>query len=519
MALRDGDLAYLHVHPTGDPATGRPRPGPAIDVRRHGALGRGLPAVPGLPARRRGPHDRCVHALDEPSTDERAGTPDDVELADRRHDLRLVRGRIEKKLNRIDGVTATVNYATEKARSTTADGVTTDDLIATVERPATPRRCPPPPTQAGDAATEPDAAASLRRRLLVSAAAQPCRSSLLAMVPALQFDYWQWLSLALAAPVVVWGGWPFHRAALDQPAARRRHDGHADLGRHAGRVRLVAVRAVPRHGRRARHDAPVRAHRRPRRRRGNIYLEVAAGVTMFILAGRYFEARAKRRAGAALRALLDLGAKDVARPARRRREPHPGRRSSRSATCSSSGPGEKIATDGVVERGHLARSTPRCSPASRCRSRSGPGDAVAGATVNAGGRLVVRATRVGADTQLAQMARLVEEAQNGKAEVQRLADRVSAVFVPIVIGARGRHLGFWLGTGAGATAAFTAAVAVLIIACPCALGLATPTALHGRHRPRRPAGHPDQGPARSWSRPAASTPSCSTRPARSPPAG
>ncbi|MFJ8773088.1 heavy metal translocating P-type ATPase [Streptomyces microflavus] len=435
--------------------------------------------------------------------------------------------RVEKKLNRMDGVTATVNYATEKARVTFAEGLELADLVATVEktgytaRPiAPPKRNPerkpegkpggkptpeqgpgqrpqpepepgpeyrqepeqatdpdPTPADVSAAAAEAERAASLaalRQRLIVSAVLS-VPVVLLAMVPALQFDNWQWLSLTLAAPVVVWGGLPFHRATW----TNLRH-GAATMDTLVSMGTLAAFgwslwalflgdAGMPgmRHG----FDLTVsRADAS-----STIYLEVAAGVITFILLGRYLEARAKRKSGAALRALIHLGAKDV--------------------TVLRSGtevrvradrlvvgdrfvvrPGEKIATDGMVVEGSSA------VDASMLTGESVPvevaaGDSVTGATINAGGRLVIEATRIGSDTQLARMARLVEDAQNGKAAAQRLADRISAVFVPIVIALALGTLGFWLGSGAGLTAAFTAAVAVLIIACPCALGLATPTAL------------------------------------------
>ncbi|MGN2362281.1 heavy metal translocating P-type ATPase [Streptomyces luridiscabiei] len=447
--------------------------------------------------------------------------------------------RVEKKLNRMNGVTATVNYATEKARVTFAEGLELADLVATVEKTGytarpiappernperkpegkpegkpggkpggkpTPEQGPAPeqgpgqrprpepgpeyrqePEQANDpaptpadvsaAAAEAEQAASLaalRQRLIVSAVLS-VPVVLLAMVPALQFDNWQWLSLTLAAPVVVWGGLPFHRATW----TNLRH-GAATMDTLVSMGTLAAFgwslwalflgdAGMPgmRHG----FDLTVsRADAS-----STIYLEVAAGVITFILLGRYLEARAKRKSGAALRALMHLGAKDV--------------------TVLRSGtevrvradrlvvgdrfvvrPGEKIATDGTVVEGSSA------VDASMLTGESVPvevatGDSVTGATINAGGRLVIEATRIGSDTQLARMARLVEDAQNGKAAAQRLADRISAVFVPIVIALALGTLGFWLGSGAGLTAAFTAAVAVLIIACPCALGLATPTAL------------------------------------------
>ncbi|MGX8275882.1 MULTISPECIES: heavy metal translocating P-type ATPase [unclassified Streptomyces] len=488
--------------------------------------------------------------------------------------------RVEKKLNRMDGVTATVNYATEKARVTFGEGLKLGDLVATVEKtgytarpvarparrtasagpdaatsapppPATPPSPDPGPPSARSTDTDPDLSppatppdtdpapaspatpgtapapspgtapaappeaaqnsapeftsesvsesvsesasesipdsiardgeaeqeaslAALRQRLVVSAVlATPV--VLLAMVPALQFDFWQWLSLTLAAPVVVWGGLPFHRAAwTNAKHGAATMDTLVSLGTLAAFgwsvwALFLGDAGLPgmRHGfdlTVARADAT-----------STIYLEVAAGVITFILLGRYLEARAKRKSGAALRALMHLGARDVAvlRGGREVRVP---------ASTLVVGdrfvvrPGEKIATDGTVVEGSSA------VDASMLTGESVPvevtaGDTVTGATLNAGGRLVVEATRVGADTQLARMAELVQDAQNGKASAQRLADRISAVFVPIVITLALATLGYWLGNGAGLTAAFTAAVAVLIIACPCALGLATPTAL------------------------------------------
>ncbi|HEV8558126.1 MAG TPA: heavy metal translocating P-type ATPase [Actinophytocola sp.] len=385
--------------------------------------------------------------------------------------------RIEKKLNRMPGVTATVNYATEKASVRYADGVTTDDLIATVQQTGYTAGLPPPPPAAdgpADQAQSADALRSVRTRLWVSAVLS-LPVVVLAMVPAWQFTNWQWLSLTLAAPVVVYGGLPFHRAAwtnLRHGAATM--DTLISMGTLAAFgwsvwALFLGTAGVPgmTHpftlaiGRGGGADA--------------IYLEAAAGVTTFILAGRYFEARAKRRAGAALSALLELGAKDVTmlRDGTERRIPI-GQLAVGDRFLVR--PGEKIATDGQVEDGSSAVDASMLTGES-VPVEVRPGDAVVGATVNAGGRLIVRATRVGADTQLAQMARLVEQAQSGKAPVQRLADRISAVFVPIVIALAGATLGWWVGAGVGWTAAFTAAVAVLIIACPCALGLATPTAL------------------------------------------
>ncbi|MFF7292744.1 heavy metal translocating P-type ATPase [Microbacterium sp. NPDC008134] len=382
--------------------------------------------------------------------------------------------RIEKKLNRLDGVTATVNYATEKASVAVPSGYDPAVLIAEIEKAgytaALPERTPD---------TEPDAAGdpeldSLRTRLLVTIALTVPVIAM-AMIPALQFTYWQWASLTLAAPVVVWGGLPFHRAAwvnLRHGAATM--DTLVSMGTIAAflwslHALFFGMAGMPG------MTHPFEFVLSPSDSADAIYLEVAAGVTMFILAGRYFEKRSKRRAGAALRALLELGAKDVAvlREGIERRIPAEELRIGDEFVVR---PGEKIATDGVVVSGTSA------VDASMMTGESVPvevvaGDPVIGATVNAGGRLVVQATRVGADTQLAQMARLVEEAQTGKAEVQRLADRISGVFVPIVLVIALGTLVTWFVVGASTTMAFTAAVAVLVIACPCALGLATPTAL------------------------------------------
>ncbi|PKW07937.1 Cu+-exporting ATPase [Streptomyces sp. 1222.5] len=386
--------------------------------------------------------------------------------------------RVEKKLNRMDGVSATVNYATEKAKVTYSDGVQVADLIATVVKTGYTAEEPPPPEpapEAGPGTPEPDPElGTLRHRLLVSAAlAVPV--VLLAMIPALQFDDWQWLSLTLAAPVVVWGGAPFHRAAwtnLRHGAATM--DTLVSVGTLAAFGWSLWALFLGDAGMPGMHDE-FRLTVSRTDGASTVYLEVAAGVVALILLGRYLEARSKRRAGAALKALMELGAKDVAvlRDGREVRVP---------VASLAVGdrflvrPGEKVATDGTVVEGVSA------VDASMLTGESvpvdvGPGDRVTGATVNAGGRLVVAATRVGADTQLARMARLVEDAQNGKAEVQRLADRISAVFVPVVILIALGTFGVWLGFTGDTVAAFTAAVAVLIIACPCALGLATPTAL------------------------------------------
>ncbi|MGI5289044.1 heavy metal translocating P-type ATPase [Nonomuraea polychroma] len=379
--------------------------------------------------------------------------------------------RIERKLNKLDGVTATVNYATEKAKVTFGDGVAPEQLIAEVEKAGYTAALPAPPAQREEQQEPEDELRPLRNRL-ITAVVLSVPVIAMAMVPALQFTYWQWLSLTLAAPVVVYAGWPFHKAAW----TNLRH-GTATMDTLISMGTLAALgwslwalffgtAGVPG----MTHPFEFTIERTDGS--GNIYLEAAAGVTAFILAGRYFESRSKRRAGAALRALMELGAKDVELADGRRLPVERLKVGDRFIVR----PGEKIATDGVVEDGNSAVDASMLTGES-VPVEVKPGDAVTGATVNAGGRLIVRATRVGADTQLAQMARLVEEAQTGKAQVQRLADRISGIFVPIVIALAVGTLGFWLGTGGGAGAAFTAAVAVLIIACPCALGLATPTAL------------------------------------------
>jgi Cu+-exporting ATPase len=383
--------------------------------------------------------------------------------------------RIEKKLNRMDGVSATVNYATEKATVTLDDqGITAQDLIATVEQTGYTAALPEPARPDGSEPAPVDELRDLRTRLWVSLVLT-VPVVVLAMVPAWQFTNWQWLSLTLAAPVVAYGGLPFHRAAW----TNLRHgsatmDTLISMGTLAAFGWSVWALFFGTAGEPGMTHPFSFAVRRGDGA-GNIYLEAAAGVTLFLLAGRYFEARSKRRAGAALRALLHLGAKDVAvlRGGAEVRVPIDQLAVGDRFVVR---PGEKIATDGVVADGSSAVDV------SMLTGESVPvevtaGDQVVGATVNTGGRLVVQATRVGADTQLAQMAKLVEQAQAGKAAVQRLADRISGVFVPIVIAIAVGTLGYWIGTGNGATAAFTAAVAVLIIACPCALGLATPTAL------------------------------------------
>ncbi|HTF39947.1 MAG TPA: heavy metal translocating P-type ATPase, partial [Propionibacteriaceae bacterium] len=377
--------------------------------------------------------------------------------------------RIEKKLNRLEGVNATVNYATEKATVHAAKTTTAQTLIQSIEQTGYHATLP------AESPRDPDQELRQLRRRLIICAVLSLPVIMIAMVPAWQFPWWQWVSFALAAVVVTWGAWPFHRATL----LNLRHGSAtmdtlisigtlAAFGWSAYALLFGAAGEIgfthPFELRLARH-APT----------ANLYLESAVGITLFILLGRYLEAGAKRRSGAAVRALLELAPSEV-------------------TLLTMSGetvveatqlhvadrfvvrPGERVATDGVIISGHSALDASTVTGES-VPVEVGPGDAVVGATVNTHGRLVVEATRVGADTQLAQVARMVEAAQSGKAAVQRLADRVSAVFVPIVIALAVATLGFWLGQGSGVSFAFTSAVAVLIIACPCALGLATPTAL------------------------------------------
>jgi P-type Cu+ transporter len=383
--------------------------------------------------------------------------------------------RVERRLNKLDGVTATVNYATETASVDYDPAVEVEQLVAAVEAAGYAAVLPASGPEAEAAAPEGDPAAGLRRRLVLSALlAVPVLA--MSMIPALQFDNWQWLSLQMATPVVLWGAWPFHRAAWQNlKHATATMDTLISVGTLAAWLWSLYALFLG--------DAGLNGMRMPfdlipssGGGANEIYLETASIVTTFILAGRYFEARAKRRAGAALTALLELGAKDVAllgADGTERRAPidqlQPGDRFVVR-------PGEKVATDGVVEEGHSAVDMSMLTGES-VPVEVGPGAEVAGATVNAGGRLIVRATRVGSETSLAQIARLVSDAQTGKAPVQRLADRVSGVFVPVVFVIAVATLAFWLGTGQSASFAFTSAVAVLIIACPCALGLATPTAL------------------------------------------
>ena len=385
--------------------------------------------------------------------------------------------RIEKKLNKLDGVEASVNYATEKA-VVTAPGIDAQTLIDTVEATGYSAKLPEPPqtTAEGDAASEPEdrELVTLRQRLIGSIVLS-VPVIVLAMVPPLQFDYWQWLSLALAAPVIVWAAWPFHRAAwINARHGAATMDTLVSVGTSAAFIWSLYALFVGTAGHTGMtHGFEFSIH--PSDGAANIYLEVAAGVTMFILMGRYFEKRSKKQAGAAIRALAELGAKDVEvrRDGASTRIPIDALQVGDVFIVR---PGEKIATDGVIESGTSAIDESMLTGESVPVEVS-PGDRVTGATVNSSGLLEVRATRVGSDTQLAQMARLVEEAQSGKSETQRLADRISGVFVPIVIAIALGTLAAWLIWGDSPAQAFTAAVAVLIIACPCALGLATPTAL------------------------------------------
>ncbi|RLP82984.1 copper-translocating P-type ATPase [Mycetocola lacteus] len=386
--------------------------------------------------------------------------------------------RIEKKLNKLDGVEATVNYATEKARVAIPEGYDPALLIAEVEKAGYAATLPAPvkPNDVADPdAEDADPELIALRQRLIGSIVLSVPVILMAMIPALQFTYWQWASLALAAPVIIWGAWPFHRAAwvnLKHGAATM--DTLISMGTGAALLWSIYALFWGTAGMPG-MTHPFEFTIGPSDGASNIYLEVGAGVTMFILAGRYFEKRSKRQAGAALRALMELGAKEVS-VLRGGVETKIDVAELRVGDEFIVRPGEKIATDGVVTSGTSAVDASMLTGES-VPVEVEPGDTVTGATVNAGGRLVVRATRIGSDTQLAQMAKLVEEAQTGKAEVQRLADKISEVFVPIVIVIALVTLAGWLIAGFPAAAAFTAAVAVLVIACPCALGLATPTAL------------------------------------------
>jgi Cu+-exporting ATPase len=384
--------------------------------------------------------------------------------------------RVEKKLNKLDGVQATVNYATERASVEFDPKSASPDLLVQAVESAGYGAVLTPADSSAAAATSADPTAALRLRLIVSASLS-VPVLLLSMVPALQFDNWQWLAMQLATPVVLWGAWPFHRATLlNARHASATMDTLVSMGTLAAWGWSVTALFFG--------DAGVRGMTMtfsivPSRSASldHIYFEVAAVLTTFILAGRYFEARAKRRAGAALNALLELGAKDVSVLDSDGNE----RRIAIGQLAVGDRfvvrPGEKVATDGIVEEGASAVDQAMLTGESVPVEKH-VGDTVIGATVNAGGRLVVRATKIGDETALAQIGRLVTNAQSGKAPVQRLADRVAGIFVPIVILIAAATLGFWLAAGQSAAFALTAAVAVLIIACPCALGLATPTALN-----------------------------------------
>ncbi|MBT1683101.1 heavy metal translocating P-type ATPase [Curtobacterium flaccumfaciens] len=384
--------------------------------------------------------------------------------------------RIERKLGKLPGVTATVNYATEKAQVQVAAEGTADPeaLIAAVESAGYGATVPAPPAAAdADPAVDEDPTGPLRRRLVVSAVlAVPV--VVLSMVPALQFPNWQWLALTLAAPVAVWGALPFHRAAwVNARHGAATMDTLVSVGVLAAFGWSLYALFFGDAGTTGMHMTFSWFATDPEAT--DLYLEVATAVTVFILAGRYMEARAKTQSGAALRALLELGAKDatVLRDGAEHRVPTSSLVVGDVVVVR---PGERIPSDGLVQDGSSAVDLSMLTGES-VPVEVGPGDRVTGATINVGGRLVVAITRVGADTELARMGRLVEDAQTVKAEVQRLVDRVSGVFVPIVIVLAVLAFVGWLVFGGSVTAAFTAAVATLIIACPCALGLATPTAL------------------------------------------
>jgi Cu+-exporting ATPase len=375
--------------------------------------------------------------------------------------------RIERKLNKLPGVTASVNYATESASVTLPADLAVDDAIRTVEAAGYGAHLPEP------AGADTDELAPLRRRLIVSTVlAVPVVA--LSMIPVLQFPGWQWAVLVLALPVAVWGAWPFHRAA----AINARHraatmDTLVSVGVAAATVWSVwalVLGGAGHIGMRMAFSWFPHPGVAP-----EPYFEMAAAVTVFLLAGRYFEARAKDRSGAALQALLALGA-PTARVFRDGVETEVPTAALQVGDRFVVRPGERIATDGTITDGTSAIDT-SVMTGEAVPVEVGPGDTVIGATVNVGGRLIVEATRVGHDTELARIGRLVVSAQTGKAEVQRLADRVSAVFVPIVMGLAVLTLIGWLLLTGDVQAAFTAAVATLVIACPCALGLATPTAL------------------------------------------
>ena len=418
----------------------------------------------------------------EPLTASTAQTADTVNFLDVELDITGMTcsscaNRIERKLNKLPGVEATVNYATEKARVRAPEGTDTAQFLETVKAAGYSAVIPAPISETPDAASPPaadDRAAQLLHRLLVSTALT-VPVVLLSMIPALQFTYWQWLALTLAAPVAVWGAWPFHRAA----AINLRHgaatmDTLISLGVIAAFGWSLYALFVGGAGEAGMHMT-MTFFGTPHGGASEIYLEVAAAVTVFILLGKYIEARASRESGAALRALLELGAKDatVLRDGIEQRI---------AVSALAVGdhvvvrPGEKIASDALVIEGNSAVDASMLTGES-VPVEVGPDDRVTGATLNVGGRLVIEITRVGRDTELARLGRLVEEAQTGKADIQRLADRVSAIFVPVVLGLAVVAFVGWIIAGGPIELAFTAAVTTLVIACPCALGLATPTAL------------------------------------------
>ena len=380
--------------------------------------------------------------------------------------------RIEKRLNMLDGVEATVNYATERAYVARLGGHEPTELITAVR--ATGYTAALPVTDAAEPGAE-SAAATRRLALRVIVCTPPAVAVIvLAMAPSLQFRGWQWASLALALPVAIWGGWPLHRAALTGlQHGITTMDTLVSLGITASLLWSVQAMLFGGAGT-AGMKMPFAVTFGPVSQ-GTLYFDVAAGVTVAVLAGRYLESRAKLQAGSALTALARLGAKTVAvlRDGTERRE------DAAELACGDefvTRPGEKIATDGVVVAGTSAVDgsllTGESAPA-----EVGPGDSVTGGTVNLSGRLVVRATRVGSDTELARIIDLVTKAQATKSAAQRLADRVAGIFVPCVISLAVTTLGFWLGTGLPAQFAWSCAFAVLVVACPCAMGLATPTAL------------------------------------------
>jgi len=397
--------------------------------------------------------------------------------------------RIEKKLNRLEGVDASVNYATEKARVTAPEGTEVSDLIAEVKKTGYHAAEAEPAgavhsgnhgqggahDHGGLPGPETDREIQALRQRLIGSVLLAVPVIAMSMFQSLQFENWQWASLVLATPVVTWAAWPFHKATL----LNLRHgattmDTLVTMGISAAYLWSLYALFFGTAGEPG-MTHPFEITVAPADGASSIYLEVAAGVTMFLIAGRYFELKSKRRASSAMRALLELGAREaiVIRDGKETQVPADQLEVGDEFVVR---PGEKIATDGVVLSGTSAIDEAMLT-GEPVPVEVGEGDNVTGATVNEGGRLVVRAVRVGADTQLAQMARMVEDAQSGKAPVQRLADRISGVFVPVVIMIAAGTLGAWLGAGFPAEAAFTAAVAVLIIACPCALGLATPTAL------------------------------------------